>query len=438
MLCFIQGLDEKYDNKGAGIKDNKLYTVKKRFMLRKSRSSGNFGSAGARSAPSTPLEQQILGSPTLSPDILSSSPTSVVYQSSPSHALFTKCDKASLKHLSTSTPVMTAQAQITEPPSPNTTKDPKIRTTSKARQKKFLRHFPNVEDDEKVLNHYSCALIGDILLQGHLYITKNYFAFYSNVFGYVTKLLIPILTVENITKEKTARIIPNAVGVSTSEDKHVFGSLISRDNTLIYMRTVWQKAKNAYPVIIEPDIEEPDLDSSDSLEAESGRDSPPIEIKPKFSLVKIIPKVRRPSDVDGTQYDSVGFVSVLKQSIIEFRKLPRQSLILCATTLLLILLFFSAGILLYRISKIQNKYSMVFHENMIKGSSDVYSDLLQWHSQMHSKSAGAVNNFLDSNLVLIAQVRQSLEALSSILIQASSNQGHDSDPKPLEASKDNS
>jgi hypothetical protein len=35
---------------------------------------------------------------------------------------------------------------------------------------------------------YSCALVGDILLQGHLYITKNYFAFYSNVFGYVTKV----------------------------------------------------------------------------------------------------------------------------------------------------------------------------------------------------------------------------------------------------------
>ena len=35
---------------------------------------------------------------------------------------------------------------------------------------------------------YSCALVGDILLQGHLYITENYFAFYSNVFGYVTKV----------------------------------------------------------------------------------------------------------------------------------------------------------------------------------------------------------------------------------------------------------
>ena len=35
---------------------------------------------------------------------------------------------------------------------------------------------------------YSCALVSDILLQGHLYITENYFAFHSNVFGYVTKV----------------------------------------------------------------------------------------------------------------------------------------------------------------------------------------------------------------------------------------------------------
>ncbi|CAG9857833.1 unnamed protein product [Phyllotreta striolata] len=417
-------------------------------------SSGNFGSAGARSAPSTPQEQVLcnpVGS-TLSPESLSnsSSPIAIAIQSSPSHALFTKCDKVSLKHLSTSTPVMTAQAQVTEPPSPKAAKDPKIHTTSKARQKKFLRHFPNVEDDEKVLNHYSCALVGDILLQGHLYITKNYFAFYSNVFGYVTKLLIPVLTVEDITKEKTARIIPNAVGIATSEDKHIFGSLISRDNTLLYMRTVWQKAKSASPVIIEPEIEEPDLDSSDSGEIESGRDSPPIEIKPKFSLVKIIPKNRRSSDIDGSQYDKDsgggggggggGLIKTLKEAILEFRKLPRQSLILCATTLLLILLFFSAGVLLYRISKIQSKYSMVLQENMIKNSKDVYNDLLQWHSQMHSKSAGAVNNFLDSNLVLIAQVRQSLEALSSILVQsrANANVQDDSNSKPIEATKDNS
>ena len=37
---------------------------------------------------------------------------------------------------------------------------------------------------------YSCALVSDILLQGHLYITENYFAFHSNVFGYVTRVSI--------------------------------------------------------------------------------------------------------------------------------------------------------------------------------------------------------------------------------------------------------
>jgi len=42
--------------------------------------------------------------------------------------------------------------------------------------------------DHFIVSGYSCALVGDILLQGHLYITHNYFAFYSNVFGYVTKV----------------------------------------------------------------------------------------------------------------------------------------------------------------------------------------------------------------------------------------------------------
>lgn len=44
-----------------------------------------------------------------------------------------------------------------------------------------LIYIPNFVD-------FSCALVSDILLQGHLYITDQHFAFYSNVFGYVTKV----------------------------------------------------------------------------------------------------------------------------------------------------------------------------------------------------------------------------------------------------------
>lgn len=62
--------------------------------------------------------------------------------------------RGALKQLSTSTPAMTAQAHSPDPPSPkvNSKEDKKIPTTSKARQKKFHRHFPVVDIDEKVLN----------------------------------------------------------------------------------------------------------------------------------------------------------------------------------------------------------------------------------------------------------------------------------------------
>jgi len=111
----------------------------------------------------------------------------------------------------------------------------------KARQKKFLRLFPNVSRDECVLNYYACALVGDLLLQGHLYITYNYFAFHSNVFGYVTKTLIKVADVKRVTKEKTAKFIPNAIGITTNSEKHLFSSLMSRDVTYRLAVSVWKK-----------------------------------------------------------------------------------------------------------------------------------------------------------------------------------------------------
>ena len=39
-----------------------------------------------------------------------------------------------------------------------------------------------------ILKGISCAYVGDILLHGHLYVTDNYLAFHSNVFGYVTRV----------------------------------------------------------------------------------------------------------------------------------------------------------------------------------------------------------------------------------------------------------
>ncbi|XP_065364332.1 uncharacterized protein LOC135957502 isoform X2 [Calliphora vicina] len=117
-------------------------------------------------------------------------------------------------------------------------KEKKRKEISSSRVKKFHRHFAQVSKDEKLINYYSCALVSDILLQGHLYITDQHFAFYSNVFGYVTKVVIPTSSVTKISKEKTAKIIPNAVGVATADERHVFGSFISREAAFRLMCSV--------------------------------------------------------------------------------------------------------------------------------------------------------------------------------------------------------
>ena len=61
--------------------------------------------------------------------------------------------------------------------------------------------------------------------------------------------MIPAADVLKISKEKTAKIIPNAVGISTEDEKHVFGSLLSRDSTYKFMVQVWKAAINSNSVV---------------------------------------------------------------------------------------------------------------------------------------------------------------------------------------------
>ena len=56
------------------------------------------------------------------------------------------------------------------------------------------------------------------------------------------QLQIPIRSVVKVSKEKTAKFIPNAVGLATAEEKHIFGSLLSRDSTFKFMTRVWKRA----------------------------------------------------------------------------------------------------------------------------------------------------------------------------------------------------
>ncbi|XP_041762361.1 uncharacterized protein LOC121588457 isoform X2 [Anopheles merus] len=281
MLCFVQGIASMNHGSGTASGNNNTVMVRsnsklgsseasstssasssspagkrlykaRRMMLRKSRSANSVG-LGTRPLPlSSTIE------PLSSVETPGGQPEGAahlnVLSRSPSHST-TKSDPKSLKSLSPSARSSTVRSSSPHPlKSFSSTRDavdkpdkPEKHHKKKEgglswEQKKFAQHFAQVPDDEVVLDYFSCALVGDILLQGYLYITQNYFAFYSNVFGYVTKLLIPTVSVLDISREKTAYMFPNAVGVKTRDDRHVFGSFLSREAAYYLMCSVWERA----------------------------------------------------------------------------------------------------------------------------------------------------------------------------------------------------
>lgn len=241
---------------------------------------------------------------------------------------------------------------------------------------------------------YSCAFVADILLQGHLYITPNYFAFYSNVFGYVTKLLIPVISVTQISKEKTAKIFPNAVCVTVSDDKFVFGSFLSREAAFKLMTSIWQtlprcninlndegnpKTKvNAEVELSEMSLEE---ESSFSSSDQGTRSGMPVSV---FTLPNTKIKTSSTAQERPNRYviaeskistPSSSSCTTLKPSIIcgKAAEVKNFDRILFRLTLLLGLLFavslaIFSTYLMYRIHEMEHKtnYAFKFHEDEVK------------------------------------------------------------------------
>ncbi|XP_068622845.1 uncharacterized protein [Battus philenor] len=371
------GLEEASDSDAERPRRHHLRVPTPQYL---GQSTGNFaasavggaGGGGApRSAPATPLQ--------LEP-----------------HPRHTKHDKHVVKPLSGSAPSVRVTALTG---AEDDAADGKL--PSKSRQKKFQRHFPQVGPDERVLNYYSCALVGDLLLQGHLYITKNYFAFYSNVFGYVTKLLIPTTSVLRITKEKVARIIPNAVGVCTRDERHVFGSLLSRDSTYKLMMLVWKAAR--VPELAVPPPQE--LRASE-VELEASEYSPEDDSS-SACADHTDANTRREAGDPLIPTGAAVIQPALLTGGVSARRSPQYWR--AALALLAALLTLSAALLAYRLAQAQ-----VLHSEM--SGDQLYAELVQWRSRLHGRAADELHAFLTTNLLLLTKVRQSLEALSGVIL----------------------
>ena len=111
---------------------------------------------------------------------------------------------------------------------------------SKKRNRDFHQTFRSVPADDYLIEDYSAAFQKDILLHGRFYVSEGHICFNSNIFGYVTTLIISFDEVVSIEKKNTAMFIPNGLIVQTLHAKNVFASFTSRDSTYDLLISIWK------------------------------------------------------------------------------------------------------------------------------------------------------------------------------------------------------
>ncbi|XP_039436477.1 uncharacterized protein LOC120418239 [Culex pipiens pallens] len=489
-------LNEDFGVKNKAKSHRRMHSDSMYFSVVSSAATGTDRSTSSVGIGCRPLPISTTIEP-LSSDVLQLQNSSQLSRS-PSHTSTGKSDQKSLKSL-TSSPLAVAPTIRSSSPHPSKSvtkndssekpekpeKEKKKKEFNSSRQKKFSRHFIQVED-EKVLNYFSCALVSDILLQGHLYITQNYFAFYSNVFGYVTKLLIPTVSVIKISKEKTAKMFPNAVGVTTCDDRHVFGSFMSREAAYRLMCSVWRPVAPAE--ILEPTAQKvPDVEVSecsvedDSSCSISGNESSSHVKDKKSDLVdsgdstndkltvtdgtkrshdvtksiksvqkEIIIKspvalltpgvilkaaasanigLKEKSNCSDTLYQNTSSSSNDDSMLTRLRNrlqkiFPSDFGVIHVGIILAIGLALFSCFLMYKIHYLQTRmYSFNDFRWGENDNMDVYAEVLRWQKQMQDKSTEEAQIVLNSNLEQIAKVRKSLETLSVLLHDSSKKYG---------------
>ncbi|KAK9516104.1 hypothetical protein VZT92_024061 [Zoarces viviparus] len=103
----------------------------------------------------------------------------------------------------------------------------------------YHKLFQTVPGEEILMKVYSCALLRDILLQGRLYISRNWLCFYANLFGKDIKVCIPVVSVRLVKKHRTAGLVPNGLAITMdTAQKYVFVSLLSRDSVYDVLRRI--------------------------------------------------------------------------------------------------------------------------------------------------------------------------------------------------------
>lgn len=139
--------------------------------------------------------------------------------------------------------IAAANSSVAFPRASSTGGGPKLTgfaVASKKRNRDFHNQFKSVPDDDYLIEDYSCALQREILAHGRLYVSEGHLCFSSNIFGWVTTLVMSFDEIVSVEKRSTALVFKNGLEISTLHAKHVFASFTSRDSTYDLIVKIWK------------------------------------------------------------------------------------------------------------------------------------------------------------------------------------------------------
>ncbi|KAM1362791.1 hypothetical protein FF1_027751 [Malus domestica] len=116
------------------------------------------------------------------------------------------------------------------------------------------RQLFRLPPDEALIEDFNCAFQENILIQGHMYLFVHYICFYSNIFGFETKKIIPLQEVTSVRRAKTAGIFPNAIEIFAGSKKYFFASFLSRDEAFKIINDGWSQYVDGAKEITEQDL----------------------------------------------------------------------------------------------------------------------------------------------------------------------------------------
>ncbi|KAG8391517.1 hypothetical protein BUALT_Bualt01G0195900 [Buddleja alternifolia] len=171
----------------------------------------------------------------------------------------------------TSSPAVDAtDRSFSSTPSPSRQLDSQSQPPSRVEEYRQLFRLP---PDEALIQDFNCALQENFLLQGHMYLFDHYICFYSNLFGFETKKIIPFHEVTSVKRAKAVAVFPTAIEIMAGGKKYFFTSFLFRDDAFKLISEGWVRHSDGSKEITEQQETKSDISSQEngiSIIEESG------------------------------------------------------------------------------------------------------------------------------------------------------------------------